>query len=161
VRSYIRFDPIGAVLAAMPWNFPFWQVFRFAAPALMAGNAGILKHASNVSRCGLEIEEAFREAGFPENLFRTVLVGPSAVSEMIRDRPVRAVTLTRRDLAGSKVAEQAGRELKKTVLELGTLLVNGRKQTRLIVERAHREHRSTVDERTSQNWGANHGQGSR
>ena len=118
-RSYIRFDPIGPVLAIMPWNFPFWQVFRFAAPALMAGNAGILKHASNVPRCALQIEEVFREAGFPENLFRTVLVGSTAVSGMISDRRVRAVTLTGSDLAGSKVAEQAGRELKKTVLELG------------------------------------------
>jgi len=118
-RSYIRFDPIGPVLAIMPWNFPFWQVFRFAAPALMAGNAGILKHASNVPRCALQIEEVFREAGFPENLFRTVLVGSTAVSGMISDRRVRAVTLTGSDLGGSKVAEQAGRELKKTVLELG------------------------------------------
>ena len=93
-RSYVRFDPIGPVLAIMPWNFPFWQVFRFAAPALMAGNAGILKHASNVPRCALQIEEVFREAGFPENLFRTVLVGPAAVSGIISDHRVRAVTLT-------------------------------------------------------------------
>jgi succinate-semialdehyde dehydrogenase/glutarate-semialdehyde dehydrogenase len=118
-RSYVRFDPLGPVLAIMPWNFPFWQVFRFAAPALMAGNAGILKHASNVPRCALEIEEIFREAGFPENLFRTVLVGSPAVSGMISDRHIHAVTLTGSDLAGSKVAEQAGREIKKTVLELG------------------------------------------
>src|SRR5438093_7238175 len=100
-RSYVRFDPIGPVLAIMPWNFPFWQVFRFAAPALMAGNAGILKHASNVPRCALQIEEVFREAGFPENLFRTVLVGPAAVSGIISDHRVRAVTLTGSDLAGS------------------------------------------------------------
>src|SRR5258705_3831156 len=118
-RSYIRFDPIGPVLAIMPWNFPFWQVFRFAAPALMAGNAGILKHASNVPRCAQQIEEVFREAGFPENLFRAVLVGSTAVSGIISDRRVRGVTLTGSDVAGSKVAEQAGRELKKTVLELG------------------------------------------
>jgi succinate-semialdehyde dehydrogenase/glutarate-semialdehyde dehydrogenase len=118
-RSYVRFDPLGPVLAIMPWNFPFWQVFRFAAPALMAGNAGILKHASNVPRCALQIEEVFREAGFPENLFHTALVGPTPVSGMISDRRVRGVTLTGSDFAGSRVAEQAGHEIKKTVLELG------------------------------------------
>src|SRR5262245_8101265 len=118
-RSYVRFDPLGPVLAVMPWNFPFWQVFRFAAPALMAGNAGILKHASNVPRCALSIEEVFRDAGFPRGLFASVLVGSSAVAALIRDPRIVAVTLTGSDLAGSKVAEQAGRELKKTVLELG------------------------------------------
>ena len=118
-RSYIRFDPLGPVLAIMPWNFPFWQVFRFAAPALMAGNAGILKHASNVPRCALQIEEVFRESGFPENLFRAVLVGSGKVAGITADPRIRAATLTGSDSAGSKVAEQAGREIKKTVLELG------------------------------------------
>src|SRR6267378_4164564 len=118
-RSYVRFDPLGTVLAVMPWNFPFWQVFRFAAPALMAGNAGVLKHASNVPGCALAIESVFRDAGFPRGLFATVLIGSSAVAGLIADRRVVAATLTGSDHAGSKVAEQAGRELKKTVLELG------------------------------------------
>src|SRR5438093_142446 len=118
-RSYVRFDPVGPVLAVMPWNFPFWQVFPFAAPALMAGNAGVLKHASNVPRCALEIEGVFRAAGLPEGLFGTVLVGPPAVPALIADARIRAVTLTGSERAGSQVAERAGRELKKTVLELG------------------------------------------
>src|SRR5438132_6948820 len=118
-KSYVRFDPLGVVLAVMPWNFPFWQVFRFAAPALMAGNAGILKHASNVPRSALAIEEVFREAGVPRGLFSTVLVGSSAVAGLIADPRIVAVTLTGSELAGSKVAEQAGHALKKTVLELG------------------------------------------
>ena len=117
--SYVRFDPLGPVLAVMPWNFPFWQVFRFAAPALMAGNAGVLKHASNVPRCALQIEEVFRQAGFPRGLFATVLVGSAAVPELIDDPRIVAVTLTGSDHAGSQVAERAGHRIKKTVLELG------------------------------------------
>src|SRR2546427_9745516 len=118
-KAFVRSDPIGPVLAIMPWNFPFWQVFRFAAPALMAGNAGLLKHAPNVTRCALEIEAIFREAGFPEGLFRALILSNEAVAQVIADPRVRAVTLTGSDRAGSQVAERAGRHLKKTVLELG------------------------------------------
>jgi len=118
-RSYIRFEALGPVLAIMPWNFPFWQVFRFAAPALVAGNAGILKHAPNVPRCAVEIEEVFRDAGFPDGLFRAVFLSNEGAGSAIADGRVRAVTLTGSDRAGSQVAEQAGRQLKKTVLELG------------------------------------------
>jgi len=118
-RSYVRFEAIGPVLAIMPWNFPFWQVFRFAAPALAAGNAGILKHAPNVSRCALEIEQAFQDAALPEGLFRSVFLSNEAAAGVIADQRVRAVTLTGSDRAGSQVAERAGRHLKKTVLELG------------------------------------------
>lgn len=118
-RSYVRFAAIGPVLAIMPWNFPFWQVFRFAAPALVAGNAGLLKHAPNVSRCALEIEEVMRDAGFPDGLFRAVFLPTERAGAVIADARVRAVTLTGSDRAGSQVAEQAGRHLKKTVLELG------------------------------------------
>jgi len=118
-RSYVRFDPLGPVLAVMPWNFPYWQVFRFAAPALMTGNTGLLKHASNVPRCALDIESIFHEAGFPEGVFRTLLIGSSAVAPVIADSRVVAVTLTGSEAAGMKVAEQAGHHLKKTVLELG------------------------------------------
>ena len=118
-KSMVVFQPLGIVLAVMPWNFPFWQVFRFAAPALMAGNGGVLKHASNVPGCALAIEEILREAGFPEHLFRTLLISSRLVESVIKDERVKAVTLTGSEPAGISVASIAGRELKKTVLELG------------------------------------------
>lgn len=118
-RSFVAFEPIGIVLAVMPWNFPFWQVFRFAAPALMAGNGGVLKHASNVPGSALAIEEIFREAGFPEHIFRTMLISSKLVEGAIKDWRIKAVTLTGSEPAGMSVASIAGRELKKTVLELG------------------------------------------
>ncbi|MEP6693149.1 MAG: NAD-dependent succinate-semialdehyde dehydrogenase [Chloroflexota bacterium] len=118
-RSIVAFEPMGIVLAVMPWNFPFWQVIRFAAPALMAGNAALLKHASNVPQCALAIEEALRDAGFPEGLLRTVLLAGSAVEPLIDDPRVRAVTLTGSSDTGSRIAALAGRALKKSVLELG------------------------------------------
>jgi succinate-semialdehyde dehydrogenase/glutarate-semialdehyde dehydrogenase len=118
-KSYVTFEPLGTVLAIMPWNFPFWQVFRFAAPALMAGNAAVLKHASNVFGCALAIEEVFRAAGFPKSLFRSALVGSKRVKKMIQHPSVKAVTLTGSTPAGRAVASQAGAVLKKTVLELG------------------------------------------
>ena len=118
-KSYAAFRPIGAVLAVMPWNFPFWQVFRFAAPALMAGNVGLLKHSSNVPRCALQIEEVFVEAGFPADTFRTLMIGSGQVGAVIEHPAVKAVTLTGSDIAGRKVAAKAGEMLKKTVLELG------------------------------------------
>jgi succinate-semialdehyde dehydrogenase/glutarate-semialdehyde dehydrogenase len=118
-RSYVAFDPLGVVLAVMPWNFPFWQVFRFAAPALMAGNAGVLKHASNVPGCALAVEEVFARAGFPQDVFRTLLIGSGQVKAVIEHRLVSAVTLTGSTPAGKAVAAQAGATIKKTVLELG------------------------------------------
>lgn len=118
-ESYVQFDPIGVILAVMPWNFPFWQVFRFAAPALMAGNAGVLKHSSNVSMCAMAIEEVFAEAGFPKNLFKTLLINSRLVPDIIYYNKIRAVTLTGSDIAGRNVAEIAGKNLKKSVLELG------------------------------------------
>ena len=118
-KGMVRFDPIGVVLAVMPWNFPFWQVFRFVAPALMAGNSAVLKHASNVQLSAREIERVIREAGFPENLFFNLSIGSPQVEEVIMNPHVRAVTLTGSEYAGSQVAMQAGREIKKTVMELG------------------------------------------
>jgi succinate-semialdehyde dehydrogenase/glutarate-semialdehyde dehydrogenase len=118
-KSYVSFQPIGVVLAIMPWNFPFWQVFRFLAPALAAGNCGMLKHASNVPGCALAIEEMIEQAGFPENVFQTLLVGSSEVDKIIENPYIQAVTLTGSTNAGKKVAEKAGSLIKKTVLELG------------------------------------------
>jgi succinate-semialdehyde dehydrogenase/glutarate-semialdehyde dehydrogenase len=118
-KAQVAFRPIGVVLAVMPWNFPFWQVVRFAAPALMAGNAGVLKHASNVPGCALAMEEIFREAGFPENLFRTLLLSGREMKAIIEDPNIAAVTLTGSVPAGQQVAATAGAVLKKTVLELG------------------------------------------
>ena len=118
-KSYVAFEPLGVVLAVMPWNFPFWQVFRFAAPALMAGNAGVLKHASNVPGCAIAIEEVFVQAGFPKGVFRTLLIGSRQVKAVIDHPLVSAVTLTGSTPAGKAVAAQAGAALKKTVLELG------------------------------------------
>ncbi len=118
-ESFVCFLPIGTVLAVMPWNFPFWQVFRFLAPTLMAGNTAVLKHASNVPGCAMAIEELVHEAGFPENVFRTLLIGSNAVEQVIKHPAVKAVTLTGSTPAGKAVATTAGSVLKKCVLELG------------------------------------------
>src|SRR5690606_28413577 len=118
-KSFVSYEPIGVVLAIMPWNYPFWQVFRFAAPALMAGNIGILKHASNVFGSALNIEKVFKRAGFPENCFTTLLIGSDAVEAIIENEKIKAVTLTGSGPAGSSVASIAGKNIKKTVLELG------------------------------------------
>ena len=118
-RSLVRYQPLGPVLAVMPWNYPFWQVYRFAAPALMAGNVGLLKHASNVTRCALDIQAVFQEAGLPDGVFQTLVLGSGGVASIVRDPRVKAVSLTGSEEAGAAVAAVAGAVVKKVVLELG------------------------------------------
>src|SRR6266480_6649261 len=118
-KSYVAFEPLGVVLASMPWNFPLWQVYRFAVPALMAGNVGVLKHASNVPQCALAIEDIFRRAGFTDGAFQTLIIGSEAVEGLIADSRIAAVTLTGSEGAGRSVATAAGKNLKKAVVELG------------------------------------------
>lgn len=118
-ESFVQFDPLGIVLAVMPWNFPFWQVFRFAAPALMAGNTALLKHASNVPQCALAIEEVFAEAGFPKNVFNALLIGAKHVEKVLNNPLVKAATLTGSEPAGRSIASISGKMLKKSVMELG------------------------------------------
>ena len=118
-KHLVVFEPLGAILSIMPWNFPFWQAFRFGIPTLIAGNASVLKHSNIVPQCALAIESAFNEAGFPENVFKTVITDHEAVAELVKSDLIQGVSLTGSTNAGAKIAELAGRNLKKVVLELG------------------------------------------